>query len=290
MAESSISVDLFNPGQVFACMGFLEAADVLCGNAEGGFDWSKAEDVQFKLRADGSSSPIGRTLEFLETADIRCLAPTGWDEEPRKGEDPVSTGTFPRPKGDKSALPIRLQDGDGKPIDIDHWADGSSRNPFKLYAGNRSAYSIARDMLRGSCRRGRDGRGIVHLLRHRREVLTLSPFDECIPMGGSFNFDPRGAWTAMDVGYSPDEQNQEVVSSPVVEILAAWGLQHARPRNEQGTRSGRVHYGAWGAVVPPLLARPALAGVNVAIPIRKFQFILDSKYNKVVTYATEEVS
>ena len=37
MAESSIPVDLFNPGQVFACLGFLEAADVLCGHAEGRF-------------------------------------------------------------------------------------------------------------------------------------------------------------------------------------------------------------------------------------------------------------
>ncbi len=285
MAESSIPVDLFNPGQVFACMGFLEAADALCGNAEGGFDWSKSYDVQFRLRADGGSSPIGETLEFLATADVESLAPTEWDEEPRKGENPVPTETFPGPKGDKTALPIRLQDSDGKPIDIDHWTDGSSRNPFKLYAGNRSAYSIAHDMLRGKS--GRDATlGIAHLLKNRREDLTLSPFDECIPMGGSFNFDPRGAWTAIDVGYSPDAQNQKVMSSPVVEILAAWGLQHARPTYE--TRL--VRYGAWGAVVPPLLARPALAGVDVAIPIRKFEFTLDSKYNKVVTYAKEEVA
>ena len=32
MAEASIPTDLFNPGQVFACMGFLEAADVLIGD------------------------------------------------------------------------------------------------------------------------------------------------------------------------------------------------------------------------------------------------------------------
>jgi len=38
MAEASIPVDLFNPGQVFACLGFLETTDVLLGNAEGGFD------------------------------------------------------------------------------------------------------------------------------------------------------------------------------------------------------------------------------------------------------------
>ena len=48
-------------------------------------------------------------------------------------------------------------------------------------------------------------------------------------MGGSFNFDPRGAWTAIDAGYSPNEHKHAVEASPVVEFLAAWGLEHARP-------------------------------------------------------------
>ena len=287
MAEASIPVDLLNPGQVFSCMGFLEAADALCGNAEGGFDWdSNPDDVLFWLRADGSSNPIGETLEFLATADVQCLAPTGWDKEPRKGENPDQTGTFPESEGKEAALPIRLRDSDGKSICLDHWADGSSRNPFKLYAGNRSAYSIAHDMLRGKS--GKDAtQGITHLLENRRENLTLSPFDECIPMGGSFNFDPRGAWTAIDVGYSPDKQEQKVVSSPLVEILAAWGLQHARPHKTERIR--KVRYGVWGVMISPILARPVLGGVDLALPIRKFEFTLDSKYNKVVTYATEEV-
>ena len=33
MAEERIPVDLTNPGHVFACLGFLEAADVLLGDA-----------------------------------------------------------------------------------------------------------------------------------------------------------------------------------------------------------------------------------------------------------------
>ena len=38
VAEAEIPVDLFNPGQVFACLGFLEAADILVGDAEGGLE------------------------------------------------------------------------------------------------------------------------------------------------------------------------------------------------------------------------------------------------------------
>ena len=58
MAESSIPVDLFNPGQVFACLGFLEAADVLCGEAEGGFDWSDEAEVRFLLASEGRRNPL----------------------------------------------------------------------------------------------------------------------------------------------------------------------------------------------------------------------------------------
>ncbi|MDE0268093.1 MAG: type I-U CRISPR-associated protein Cas8c [Acidimicrobiaceae bacterium] len=287
MADSSIPVDIFNPGQVFACMGFLEAADVLCGNAEGGFDWSKPEDVQFKLRSDGSISPIEKTLGFLERADIQQLVPNGYDGKVSDADPPVPTETFPGPKAKKMALPIRLQDDSGEAIDIDHWTDESSRNPFKLYAGNRSAYSITCDLIQGKTKN--KSLGVRGILRNCREDLILRPFDVCTPFGGSFNFDPRGAWTAIDVGYSPNEHKQKVELSPVVEILAAWGLQHARP-DEHETR--QVHYGVWGALMPPSLARPMLAGINdLTIPTRKFKFTLDlSGKNKVVTYATEEVA
>lgn len=39
MAEAMIPVDLRNPGQIFACLGFMEAAEILCGPCEGGFDY-----------------------------------------------------------------------------------------------------------------------------------------------------------------------------------------------------------------------------------------------------------
>ena len=107
-------------------------------------------------------------------------------------------------------------------------------------------------------------------------------------MGGSFNFDPRGAWTALDAGYSPNQQKHGIAASPVVELLAAWGLEHARP-DEYETR--QVRYGAWSGLVPPILARADLAGGDVAVPVRKFRFVLDlSGKNKVVTFAQEEIN
>jgi CRISPR-associated protein Csx14 len=80
--------------------------------------------------------------------------------------------------------------------------------------------------------------GIRQLWDERRDELLATPFHALCPMGGSFNFDARCAWTPLDAGYSPDEQDQKVFGSPVVELLAACGLEHARPKEIEA----RVYY------------------------------------------------
>ncbi|MGH6840986.1 MAG: hypothetical protein ACREDV_02690, partial [Methylocella sp.] len=120
--------------------------------------------------------------------------------------------TFPGKAGDRMALPIKLGGGNRPVIELGHWADGSSRKSFKLYAGNRSADTIARAMLKGvrgkptkkQKTNGQSGdvktKGVRQLWEEDRAALVNAPFDVLTPMGGSFNFDPRGAWTAIDAG------------------------------------------------------------------------------------------
>ncbi len=322
MSAPSIPVDLRNPGQVFACLGFLEAADVLLGDAEGGFDWSDEGNVSFALRAGGERNPFEVVLEFLAEAEPKRWGPKGYvDPPPKKGKgdtdavdepdedaaaDSAATGdsdldfspTFPAKEGDRMALPIRFGGGNRPVVELGHWADGSSRESFKLYAGNRSADKIARAMLKGVRKKatgrrkasGQPGdlktKGLAQLWEVDLAALVKAPFDVLTPMGASFNFDPRGAWTAIDAGYSPNEHKHAIQASPVVEFLAAWGLEHARP-DEFDVR--QVRYAAWGASLPPMLARAALAGGLVTIPLRRFRFHLDlSGKNKVVTFAQEE--
>ncbi len=315
---ASIPVDLFNPGQVFACLGFLEAADVLLGQAEGGFDWRNEGDVHFEVRAAGDKNPFDVVLAFLAEAEIRRCVPKGCadpaekkkkkrrrDAEREKGVDSLASDapelceTFPGPKGDAMALPIRLVgsvDGQIRSLSVSHWADASSRNDFKLYAGNRSAADIAWAMLRGTREKPKKGaeegemktRGVYALWKSSRKDLISKPFDVLTPMRGSFNFDPRGAWTAIDAGYSPNDQKHAVSASPVVEILAAVGCEYARPREY---KRRRVRYAAWSGLVPPILARAAFGGARIGIPVRTFRFALDlSGKNKVVTFAEEEMS
>ena len=317
---ASIPVDLKSPGQVLACMGFLEAAEVLLGGIEAHFDWSEAH-ATFVLRADGDKNPFVVVLEFLSKAKISELTPIGYVEggaadgddngeedatpsEPEGGDesddgDPgemqgrVTMSGFPSGEGDRNALPIQLVD-DGRRLTVSHWADGSSRDDFKLYSGNRSANRIATQMLQGVRAKAKKSqsigdlrnRGLQQLWQEQREALLEAPFDVVTPMGGSFNFDPRGAWTAIDAGYSPNTQKDGIAASPVVEILAAIGLEHARP-DQYETR--KVRYAVWGHPLPPMLGRAALTGADLKVPMRRFEFELDlSGKNKVTTFAQEE--
>jgi CRISPR-associated protein Csx14 len=302
MAKASIPVDLFNPGQVFACMGFLEAADVMLGNALGGFEWPNGGEPRFEIQADGASNPFGAVLKLLTEGHLHRIAPEGYVEpsasggskQPTKsakksrkkkqvnGESSkgcaLTVDTFPAREADRLALPLRLEH-DGHHLDISHWCDGSSRNSFKLFAGQQRSDVIAKQMLNA----------IRTLSRKHGDSLIADPLSPTVPLGGSsFKFDPRKSWTGIDAGYSPDEQSNEVQASPVVEVLAAVGLEHARP-DEFETRN--VRYGVWNAPLPLLLARPALAGVPIGVPMRVFRFTLDlAGKNKIVTFAQEETS
>lgn len=300
MGRAVIPVDLRNPGQVFACMGFLEAAEILCGPAMGGFEWDGEEC--FVLEAEGVGNPIETVFNFLAVAKVVRVTPLGWEDSPKKQKkkaskkkateedetddvdedvDQSESGeSFPASKGERMELPIRLYGANGSVVQLNHWADGSDRNRFKLYAGNRSAAKIADDML-GHIRK---------LWSKQREHLLAQPLDTLCPMGGSFNFDPRGAWTAIDAGYSPDKHKKKdgnVIASPVVELMTAWGVENARP-DEYETR--QVRYAVWRQFLPPILARAALAGGFTAIINRHFRFSLgmSGKANKFVRFAQEE--
>ena len=153
MGRREIPVDLRNPGQVFACLGFLEAAHVLCGPAEGGFAWEGPE--RFILEAEGAEDPVGVVLEFLAGANATAQAP--FNSELRAKEPGVATAVrrdrfYPCPEPETpSALPIVLSDTFGRSIRIEHWADGSGqRDTVKFWAGmgGYSGAALARDLLK----------------------------------------------------------------------------------------------------------------------------------------------
>lgn len=304
MAEASIPVDLLNPGQVFACLGFLEAAEILLGSAAGGFDWRDESDVRFRLHADGEENPFAVVLQHLASANVTEIEPQGWPGE--RDPNAILSDVIPSALADhyiksdkkwsRTKLPCRITFNESHvSIDLYGWSDGSSRPDFKLYAGNRTGTSIAHDMLCGKrgnpTKRTPEGKletsGLLQLWEECADQLVENPFHLTCPLGGTFNMDPRGGWVALDLGFSPNElKDVSVASSPIVEILAVLGLEHARP-DEYDTR--KVRYAAWGEVIPPILARAALSGVEIGVGLRRFRFALDlSGKNKVVTFAEPE--
>ena len=181
-----------------------------------------------------------------------------------------------------------------------NWTDGSSRPLFKLYSGNRSAHSIAGNMLKGkrqkatrSCPDGKvESKGLCQLWQEKRAQLINAPLDVLCSMGGSFNFDPRGGWTALDAGFSPDQQSKSglLTGSPHPQSSKYSRRGDSSTPDQTSTRPDRFVTASGRAWSPPMLARAAMSGVEVVRPFRRFRFTLAlSGKNKVVTFATEEL-
>lgn len=263
MGRATIPIDLRNPGQVFACLGFLEAADILCGPAEGGFEWQ--EDERFVLEAEGAENPVEEVLAFLFGAEARAVAPIG--SALRAKEEGVPTDVPPDHRypcaepATPSALPTLLAGPDGRTLRLEHWADGTrQRDTVKFWAGmgGYSGAALTRDLLAQ----------LAEWPPAVRARATDAPFDLSARQSSSFRFDSRGSYVPLDLGFSLNSHSEmQVAGYPVVELLAAVGLQNARPRPIEKLR---YEYGAWGEMLPLQLARAALGASLAGFPCRRF--------------------
>ena len=271
MGVSVVPVDLTNPGLVFACLGFAEAADVLQGQAEGGFDWHESDHVRFRLAAAGDEAPVERVLRFLDGAIVSSLAPRGSNNDTVKWDvETVIGGTeFPFPDPESPAkLPARLADDDGH-IDIDYWGDATRRRDnVKFWAGSGGypGAALTRDAL--------------DLVRERVADHAADPFAVDALQSGSFRFDWRRDYVPIDAGFSPNVHGQVVMRGyPVVELMAAVGLTHARPaRRNKLSYSYGVAGLADGDLYDLIFLRAALGSRHrpfPGMPFRRFHMQLD---------------
>lgn len=272
MVEHAIPVDLYNPGQVFACLGLLETAGMLVGEAEGGFDWSDTTTASFKIRASGSRNPVEAVLEFLSEASVSSVAPANSKHDTSKWQVPtaalIKDQPFPFPlPASPATLPALLVTDDAT-LMIDHWgddADATGRDKVKFWAGSAGypGPALARDAL--------------NLVRDRMGEALNDPFSLSAPQSSSFRFDWRRDYVPMDVGFSPNEHvNLTMVGFPLVEILAAIGLTNARPRRISKLE---YHYSVVAAaetdtLICPILLRAALGCAKLPFPQRFFRMKL----------------
>jgi CRISPR-associated protein Csx14 len=276
MSEASIPIDLLNPGQVFACLGFLEAAETLLGNARGGFDWSNESAVRFRLCGGEEDQPFEKVLAFLANADVGSLSPGRSSLATEKWGVPTFHMTddspFPYPIPDSPAtLPAALSGSQfASRIVLDHWADNraaTSRDNAKFWAGagGYPGAALARDGL--------------NLVRNRIENAAHDPFNLSAEQSSSFRFDWRRDYIPLDIGFSINNHSSTrfaTVGYPLVEIFAAIGLTHARP---EFLSKMKYRYGVLGApsgrdLFSPLFLRASLGAPVLPFPQRTFHMDL----------------
>lgn len=289
MAEASIPVDLFNPGQVFACLGFLEVADVLLGDAEGGFDWSTPTAPTFKLRVPCSHNPVAAALEFICQADLRAMAPPRSSLSTQKWNVPTDItggdGSYPFATPQSPAtLPVVFRRGDQSLV-VDHWGDSTNRDNVKFWAG-AGGYPGAALM-----------RDALDSIRDRAIAAADDPFSLCVQQSSSFRFDWRQSYIAIDTGFALNDQPTIMMTGyPLVEIFAAIGLSHARPKRISKLEYVYVVFGnnVSSPFLEPALIRAGLGSMVLPFCRRVFRMHLDwpGKENQArcITTVTEEIS
>lgn len=271
MAESSIPVDLLNPGQVFACLGILEAADILLGSATAAFDWNDGRETRFRLAAADEQRPAERVMRFLEEARVVTRVPaqspnverwkSSWGAAPQLDRPGQS---FPFPDPDSPAtLPVLLRDDMGNEIALDYWGDATKRDNVKFWAGAAGypGAAIVRDAL--------------GLARGRTRQHSANPFALSSPQSNSFRFDWRRDYIPVQDGFSPNRhgKNVRMVGFPLVEALAAVGMTNARPRRvaKLEYRYGVLGGGESGSLLDPVFHRAALGAETSPVPSRPFR-------------------
>lgn len=275
MAESSIPVDLMNPGQVFACLGLLELADQFLGEAQAAFDCSDESNILFRLSAQGNECPMGCAIAFLRGASVTSRTPAKADLSTNAwGVESVSlnleTDAFPFPKpGSPATLPASLIAGE-RMFDLIHWGDdisSSGRDNVKFWAGagGYPGAALAQDAL--------------DLIRAMPDDVTVDPLNAAARQTSSFRFDWRRDYVPLDVGFSLNAHSGDrfvTVGYPIVEMLAAIGLTHARPKR---LKKLCYHYaviasGSEDQRFDPVFHRAALGVAEMPFPLRTFRMNL----------------
>ena len=270
MADSTIPVDLLNPGQVFACLGILEVADVLLGDARAAFDWNAVQAATFRVSAADAEPPVERVIRFLEEARIVTRAPPGstnlkgwktsWGDAP---EDDDAGEPFPFPDPSSPAtLPVLLRDDDGNEVALEYWGDATRRDNVKFWAGAAGypGAAIVRDA--------------IELVRGQMRQHANDPFGLSGSQTSSFRFDWRRDYIPVQDGFSPNKhgKNIQMVGFPLVEILAAVGMTHARPRRKTKLE---YRYGVLGyddnSLLEPIFHRVAVGADVAPIPGHSFR-------------------
>ncbi len=220
MSTLEFDVDISNPGQFYACLGLLSVSDSLAPGVTGWFDKRR-----FLISSQGISP--NELVNAILGMDIIPLFDI------------------------KQALgPLIFRTG--YPFLVNWWCEWKGgqweKTALKLWAGQQTSYSIPSKLLQAAASIR------VQVERNPHRLLSSTNL-----VTGRYGVNPSASWTALDVGYSPNEHGGDAATCPYTEILAAIGLQIAAPLSDG--KSQKVYY-TWTEPLPSLLAACAARGVQ----------------------------
>jgi len=229
----TVTADVTNPGQFFACCGLLELAHRLWPGAEGWFEFGK-----FLISCDGH---INKLLEFVVAAELVQLDPENDTSSPMRLSDPFD-------------------------LAVDWWADETvDGRAMKVWAGRMSSVRIARAMQRAIA----DAPDPSRLLDYATVVYDPdNPRKKVEP----FYFDSRRGWNSqsIDIGFAPDSFSMTTTAFPAVEFLCLVGLQRFHPAPAAQRRV--FTYFAWSCPLPLEIAPAAACGVAEIFGAQAYRF------------------
>lgn len=232
-ATITVSVDLTNPGQFFACCGLFELAHRM---QPGALAWF--EDNHFCI-TDAPS--VGSVVEAILACELHQLDP----------DDDMSS-------------PMRLGDPFG--LVLDWWGTMPHANKaLKVWAGSMRSVRIAHAMKQAVAK----AVDFENLFEHAAVVYDPNnPNKKVEP----FYFDSRRGWNAqsLDIGFAPDGLSMTTAAYPAVEFLCLVGLQRCRPA---GTKQRRVFdYTTWSVPLSLVAAGACCQGLVPQAAQARFRF------------------
>jgi CRISPR-associated protein Csx14 len=224
MPELRIPFDPCNPGQFYACCGLIELFDLSGTQTMSKFEvnWRHPREGTFVLASD-TGLELGLLAKAMREAIYKVLArPEAQDKRPEKDSiGPAEVSIF------------------GRKIVLDWWLEcfREKKSELKCWAGQVTTSKLVREL---------------------PALLTEGSisYDEGVLTTTRFGIDPRSAWVALNLGYSPNEQGQKSRTYPAVEMLGAFGLQGFRPT---GSRADGLTYHLWLSPLPRAVARSVCA-------------------------------
>jgi hypothetical protein len=252
--EIKIEVNATNPVEYLACCGIFEITALFDETSLA--HWQSGDTTTFVLEAG---------LSEKELLDIILPTLTDWGKWKVVANDAKEV--------------IRLEASFSGTNDqrekfiFDWWYESLTlegeikKSGWKMYAGQQKAEKITLDMVQ-KCQKLKC-ETLSELLRQTSRV------------SGSFGFDPMASRNALDVGYSPNDLNLPVVTSPFSQLLAMFGAQYfftTRTKQTSEIVSSRgwakdnrryfFDYSLWLMPVPIVLAR-SLANAPTQVPENK---------------------